>query len=314
MRKAFIALQIVFAAAVVWFAGARMTRYWDDIVAQPLVVHVAWGPILLSAFVVFASYATLIETWRRVLHAWGGVLNWMSTAHIWFVSSLGRYIPGKVWQIGAMGALAQRAGVSPLAATGSSIVVNLVNLLAGGAVVLAAGADVLQVPGAVMIAAIVLGIALLTLPLTIPGAVRLAATFTGRSLSVPVIPFTSLAVAFAGCTIGWLLYGGAFYLLERGLLGGAAPTGGITASIAVYTASYLAGYIAFFAPGGIVVREGMMIETMTRLGLADVPHATLVAVVSRLWITILELTPGLIFLARRPPRAATTRTDPDVPT
>jgi hypothetical protein len=314
MRKAFLALQVMFAAAVVWFAGARMARYWDDIAAQPLAIHVAWGAIALSAIVVLASYATLIETWRRVLGAWGGALTWPATAHIWFVSSLGRYVPGKVWQIGAMGALAQRAGVSPFAATGSSVVVNLVNLLAGGAVVLAAGADVLHLPGAAAIAAVVLTVVLLTLPYTVPGAVRLAAKVSGRTLAAPVIPFTSLVVAFAGCTIGWLLYGLGFNLLERGLLGGAAPTGGIMASITVYTASYLAGYIAFFAPGGIVVRESMMVETMTSLGLADLPHATLIAVVSRLWITVLELTPGLIFLARRPPRAATTRTDPDVPT
>ena len=314
MRKAFIGLQVIFAAAVVWFAGTRMVLYWHDISAQPLTVRVAWGAVALSALVVFASYATLIETWRRVLRGWGGSLSWPATAHIWFVSSLGRYIPGKVWQIGAMGALAQRAGVSPLAATGSSIVVNLVNLLAGGAVVLAAGADVLQVPGAAAIAAIVLTVVLLTLPLSVPGAVRVAARVSGRDLAIPVIPFASLVVAFVGCTIGWLLYGAAFFLLERGLLGGAMPTGGIMASIAVYTASYLAGYVAFFAPGGIGVREGMMVETLTRLGLADVPHAALIAVVSRLWITVLELTPGLIFLARRPPRAVTTRTDPDVPT
>src|SRR4029079_11729625 len=56
-------------------------------------------------------------------------------ARIWFVSNLGKYVPGKVWQIAAMGALAQRNGVSATAAIGSSLLVNLVSVLAGFAVI-----------------------------------------------------------------------------------------------------------------------------------------------------------------------------------
>jgi hypothetical protein len=37
---------------------------------------------------------------------------------IWSVSNLGRYVPGKLWSIGAMGLMAQRAGVSPVARHG----------------------------------------------------------------------------------------------------------------------------------------------------------------------------------------------------
>jgi hypothetical protein len=37
---------------------------------------------------------------------------------------------------------------------------------------------------------------------------------------------------------------------------------------------------------------------MTRLGLATVADAILLAALSRLWLTILEIVPGLLFLAR----------------
>ena len=50
----------------------------------------------------------LIETWRRVVMAWGGASRSARAARIWFVSNLGTYVPGKVWQITAMGAMAQR--------------------------------------------------------------------------------------------------------------------------------------------------------------------------------------------------------------
>ena len=50
------------------------------------------------------------------------------------MSNLGRYVPGKVWQIGAMGVMAERSGVSPVAAVGSSLVIAIVNVIAGIAI------------------------------------------------------------------------------------------------------------------------------------------------------------------------------------
>ena len=47
-----------------------------------------------------------------------------------------------------------------------------------------------------------------------------------------------------------------------------------------------------------MVREGAMIAGLTGLGLATAPQATVLAVASRLWLTVLEIAPGLLFLAR----------------
>lgn len=315
------------AALVLWFAAARLTGEWSNVRAIASALSVEWLHLLLSGAIVLGSYAILIETWRRVLASWGSPLDWYTAAHIWFVASLGRYVPGKIWQIGVMAALARRAGVSPLAATGSSIMVNLVNLLAGVVVMLATGVQVLRLPGGALLAAIVLLAGLLLVPLVLPSAARAAARLTGRNLSVPPLPLASIAIAFVGCVAGWLLYGIAFYLLARGTLGSAgsdalfgwnvlgAPgaTGGISGAIAVYTASYLAGYLVLFAPGGIVVREGVMIESLVGLGFTDRPHAAILAVVSRLWITVLEILPGVIFLAKQLPRAPDPKIDHRAP-
>lgn len=316
-------MQAALATIVLWFAGRRLAVEWDAVAATAGTLAPEWWPVIASAAIVLLTYVVLIETWRRVLGAWGGELRWPAAAHIWFVSSLGRYAPGKVWQIGAMAALSQRAGVSPLAATGSSILVNLVNLLAGAAVILSTGVNVLRVPGGAVVAAIVLAGALLSAPVTIPWLVALASRLTGRDLGTARVPARSILVAFGGCVAGWVLYGAAFHLLARGTIGAPAAagsdvamqlsqggTGGLAGAIAVYTASYLAGYVAIFAPGGIVVREAVMIESLTRLGFTDYPHAAVLAVVSRLWITVLEVTPGLAFLARSVPRAS----DPPSPT
>src|SRR5665213_4554449 len=129
---------LFFTIAIVYFA-LKVRSEWSDLSTLPSTLHPNWWMVLGSAGWVALSYAVLIETWRQIVVAWGGHLSWPTAARIWFISNLGRYVPGKVWQIGAMGALAQEAGVSSAAAIGSALVVNLVNLLAGLLVVLVAG-------------------------------------------------------------------------------------------------------------------------------------------------------------------------------
>src|SRR5207245_1830584 len=90
--------------------------------------QLAWAPILLSGVLVFAAYALLIQTWRVMLASWDKPLSFGSATRIWFVSNLGKYLPGKVWQIAALSVLAQQEGVSAVAATGSALIVNLANI------------------------------------------------------------------------------------------------------------------------------------------------------------------------------------------
>jgi hypothetical protein len=88
-------------------------------------------------------------------------------------------------------------------------------------------------------------------------------------------------------------YATAFWLFGRALLGDGAP-GPVVAGSA-FVASYVAGIIAVFAPGGLVVREAALVAALgSRLG---APHALLLAIASRLWLTVLELIATLVALA-----------------
>ena len=97
-----------------------------------------------------------------------------------------------------------------------------------------------------------------------------------------------------------LLFGLAFHALGIGLLRHA--TGDAADSVAVFTLSYLAGFLALIAPGGIGVREGVMALLLTRAGIATPSEATWLVVASRLWLTVLEILPGAALLAVSPRR------------
>jgi glycosyltransferase 2 family protein len=310
-RPLFLALQLLLAGVVLWYAGRTLASYWTDFDRQPLRVAPQWSWVIASGAVFLGAHALLVQTWRAVLGAWSAPVRFWTAASIWSVSSLARYVPGKLWQIGAMSALAHREGVSPVAATGSAVLGTLVNLAAGFAVVLATGWSLLGLasPGVRRAALIILAIAALALlvaPWVIGPALRLVERATGRRLDVGALPLRAILYAAAGNLAAWVLYGLAFQLLARGVLG-SAP-GGAHTYIAVYTLSYLVGYIVLVVPGGLGVREGVMIEMMPVVGLADPGQAAVLAVASRLWLTILEILPGLVFMAlaarSRPPRDA----------
>jgi len=287
-------------AAAFWFVGAAVARQWGDVRHSLGAVHPAWGLVSLSGVLVLSSYALLIQTWRVMLESWGGrPFPYRSATRIWFVSNLGKYVPGKVWQITAMSALAQREGISPVAATGSALVINLANILSGFVLVLGGGLRLLDTATgghsstAIAIAAVLLS-GLLLLPVLLPRVAAIAARLTGRDVVVPRLAARPVWLATLGTAAAWLLYGLAFAALARSVLPGVR--GSLADAVAVYTISYLAGYLFVPAPGGLGVREWTMVQGITTLGLASQGDAWVLAFASRLWLTVLEVLPGALFI------------------
>jgi uncharacterized membrane protein YbhN (UPF0104 family) len=96
----------------------------------------------------------------------------------------------------------------------------------------------------------------------------------------------------------WLGYGLAFALFSRGV----TPRIGSDPAlfIAVFTASYLIGYLVLFSPGGLGFREAALTVLLVGVGAAGQGDAVLLGVTSRVWLTVLEVLPGLISLGLLP--------------
>jgi hypothetical protein len=295
------AVQLAIVAFVLWRAAVKLGGDWSEVRASSGALAPDWIRVALSMLLVLATYALLVHAWRVLVAAWGSRLGFVDAARIWSVSNLGRYIPGKLWSIAAMGMLARRVGVSPAAASGSAIVGTLVNLAAGFAVLLVAGSRVLPtlVPGyerAASALTVAVTVALLALPLLVGPLGRVAARLLRRDAAALVVPAPTLWLVVAANVVAWVGYGLAFRVFAGALALGSA--GNWLDYLAVFTGSYLIGYLVLVAPGGIGVRELAMAESLRALGLAGPGEAWLLAITSRLWLTVLELVPGLLFLAR----------------
>lgn len=298
-------VQWLLGAAVIALAARSLLRNWNELQAQPLdwTIRPLW--IVGALIVMLASYVLQIEVWRRVVATMGYPLRWVQAARITTVSNLGKYLPGKVWTIAGAAMLAQQEGVAPGAAISAAVLLQGLALSSGIALVgIFAGELLADLPPELWTGIkIVGGLAVLgTLALAIPGV--LARLQRLLPVSVPKLPNLgqgTLLAAFLANGLVWGATGLSFVWLTRGLLD--AP--GLTWMLAttVFTLSYIAGLVAVFAPGGIGVRESLVVLLLQ--GSVGPKVALALALASRILLTCTELGAALPFLRGVPPSSVT---------
>jgi uncharacterized membrane protein YbhN (UPF0104 family) len=306
-HKILRAVQAVLLAAVVIFAGVKLVDQWGQVRQAALQLSPQWSYVIASCLIVLVAYAILVDVWRALLTGLSTRLRFWDAARIWTISNLGKYIPGKVWQLGAMAVMARQEGASGIAAGSSAIVANLTSVLTGFAVVAITGAGVTRIPVAAEVALWIGGAVLLVLPLALPRLAPLVARVLRRPVTVPRISPSVLIRVIIGSGLAWCAYGIAFRLLARGLLGDVP--GSVALYIGIFTASYLFGYIMIFSPGGIFFREMAMQVALQNAGFST-GSATVLVVASRLWLTVLEILPAVVFLIVRPVRLSSPTATP----
>jgi hypothetical protein len=294
-RKLFRLAQWVFAALVLFFAATSLATQWDKVGSRLTHIQFGWEWISIASLIVLVIYALLIEGWRRVLGAWDSHLPFAQASRIWFLSNLGKYVPGNIWSLTAMGVMARNRGLSAVAAAGSSVIMQMVSLATGAGIVMVTSATLLGQPLLVGASVLILVAVLLCAPRFLPPLAVWVGSLIGKDIAPPSVPATSIWTAAVASTMSWLLYGLAFQLFVRGLLG-SAP-GEISSYIAVFTAAYILGFISPIAPAGLGVRELTLAAFMTQLGLANEADAALVAIAARLWLTVVELIPSGLYIA-----------------
>lgn len=305
-------LQLALLALVGWglyraLAGQLSQLTWAQLrrVGAP-----APGMLLLSTLMLLAAYLWHAMLWRRITaDVGGGRTSLRASLHAYFVSSLGRYIPGKLWQLAGLAVLAGRAGLAPSRAVAASLFGQLGFLTTG---LLFLGLSLPDLAARVNAGTLHgLNPILLASVLAVGAAVviwLLAATRLGRSLhgwaerrlgrrmgqrvattmaiADEVAPGRALLWA-AGYALSWLLFGAAFVVFVRAFA--PVPPAYVVATAGTVAASYLAGYLFFLTPAGLGMREaamGLLLAQFLTPG-----QAAVIAVLSRLWFTAGELLP-----------------------
>lgn len=292
MRRLWLAVQVLLVGVVLVFVTASIVENWIEVRAAGRAVHLDWRLLAASAGLILLTYAMLIAAWRAVLRGWNERMAYGTAARIWTLSNLARYVPGRIWQIAGMAAMAQKAGVAPWAAAGSAIIVQLL-AVATGTLVTVLFAVKTEYPLLIALAGLasVAAVAMLTMQRSTSLATSLLFRLTGRTIELRPVGKGPLALSAIITALAWIAYGIVLHLFTAGVLG---VDLGIGTSIGAFTASYLLGLIAVFTPGGLGVREGALYLLLT----GPIGHggALVVSFGSRILMTVTELLAALIAL------------------
>ncbi len=292
-------VQVALTIAVTWFILDRVGVDLAALRAQDLA---EWRPnpfaLIASCLVLLAGYLVSAALWGLIVRDLGGpVLPLPTSMRLFMVANLGRYLPGKVWQIAGLTYLAKREGVSGGIATGAAVLGQGVAILAASLLGVGAlfGPEELWrrfgwtglVGGIAIVVAIT---SLVTVPSLFQRAVGLWCRLTrtappeslGRQRSVG-------ARWLALYVVNWGIYTTAFWLLYLSF-------GEWKTFIEVgpaFALAYVAGYLAVFAPAGAGIREGFLVLLLRSTMSGEA--ALVLALVARVWTTAVELLPAALF-------------------
>jgi uncharacterized membrane protein YbhN (UPF0104 family) len=313
-------LQPLFILLALIFMALLLGSQWQELQSYDWQLNPLW--LVFSAGCLAAAWAVEVALWRRLLRTVGGHLPYWPAVRIWFLSAIVRYIPGNIWQPLSITLLAQRRGVKPEATLTSIVLYQAIITLAVApiaAVYFAVTGNWGVLTGLLHDAApwlIAVGLTPVAVFIAQPSwlieIVNWGLQRLGRSRLPAGLTRPELLIVLALAILDWLIWGAAFATLAFGIDAYAPAEIWALAPhlIAVYPVAYAIGFLSFFTPSGLGVREGalyMLLAPVT--GGAAI---TLLALAMRLWTTLGELIAAGIS-ALIPERATTLAPEPPAP-
>lgn len=242
-------------------------------------VHVV-GIAAAYVLTVVGLYAA-VSLWRGVAREFGLQIPPVQAISIYFVSQLGKYIPGSVWSIGAQAALASAYQAKPRVTSASGLVALGYFVTTGAACSALLGSlGQVRLPWPPYASMILLAGCVVALT---PRVVNTAgSTVAGKELR---LSWRQCVLNVGLCVVLWTAW----------TLGVLAPFGDLRHILAIAAAfgiSYALGVLIVLAPAGLGPREALFITLLAPV--TSLPHAAALAVVSRLVHALADVSVALL--------------------
>lgn len=277
--------QRVLIVALAAAAVVAVIRNWGTV--GPALSRMSGPVVLASALPATLAMLASLGVWRSLMNDLGGALGVRDAARIFYLSQLGKYVPGSVWSILTQVELSRRHGIPKRTNITVGVLAIAVSTTVG------------------------LSIAALMLPLSAPAAIRrywwvmllipfmvgsLHPAVLGRSVNLalrvlrrPPLPtppsWRGLLSAAGWQVLNWLFLGLSAWLLMVGL--GAPAIRSLPVAIGGYALAYSLGLLAIPLPAGAGLRDAALAVALTAVLPAG--QALLAALVARAVLTFVDL-------------------------
>lgn len=268
---AFVLLCLVFAVASFRGRGGEIAT---------ALTQVSVGGAAVAYATTLVGLLAAAAVWRNVTDDFGLHIPPAESTSIYFISQLGKYIPGSVWSIGVQAQLAATFKAERRVTAGAGLV-TLGYLVASGALVgttlAAVGAVALPWPPAVSAAAAVAAAVGLS-----PAVInRIGTIAAGQPLA---IGWPNALHNLAMCLLMWAVW-------PIGVVAPYAEYAHVVTVAGVFGLCYALGVVIILAPAGLGPREALFVTLLAPV--VSLPAAVALAIVSRLVHVVADVTIAL---------------------
>ncbi|HVP35807.1 MAG TPA: lysylphosphatidylglycerol synthase domain-containing protein [Terriglobales bacterium] len=292
-------VQVVILLVIFYFLGKSLFTNWAKVRTYHWELNY---PLLIISFFLFALvYLFLIKIWLSLLGKVGSHLGFWKMFKIWFQSNIGKYLPGKIWTVVGMIILLEKEGVSKRKGLTTSIIGQALSVLS--AFVLSfillgytLYEKIFSKNLVIFFLAILFSIVVLVIvayPKLLEISINLGLSLVKKERINLELKSRDLLLYLVYYIFSWFLFGLAFMVFIQSITQVnwnlyLTLTGAFAFSLTI-------GFLAVFVPGGLGVREGILVLLLSLY--FPLPVATLISIFSRLYISIVELGGFLVALA-----------------
>lgn len=294
IKEVKLVLTVVFTAAGLTFIGFKVNQTWAELGGYFENINILWSfgslPILIISFFLFAY------GWSLILRRLTDDFSTPKVTQIWAKAQLGKYIPGlgvhffaRLELLASEGITRRTTFVSTVIEMSlllvTAVIVALIALtnVSGSETVALFIDDIVKDYGVLYVAGLTIGIVIAILFIN-PIPIRWLANRIGGA-DTHRFTYRWLVLLISFNTIRWIFMGFGFFMLARAVY----PVGYVEIPfvIGAFTLSWAIGLLVVFAPGGIGVREVMLVILMEQVMPSGA--AVALAAVARIWWIMGEL-------------------------
>jgi uncharacterized membrane protein YbhN (UPF0104 family) len=303
-KRLLLAAKLLVVALVIWFVRGTLVEAWRQLGEHRWSLAPWW--LVASGALYLGGLLPAGVFWWRVLRVCGQDAKLGETLRAYYIGHLGKYVPGKAMVVVLRAGLIHGQRVNPGVAAASVFTETLTMMAVGACLAAAILAARLRDERALFWGAV--GLAVISLVPTLPPVFRRLARLAGVGRSQPEIREKLSRLGYTTLLWGWVSMGLVWSLLALSLwaavraLGVEAvgrPFEHFTGYLAAVSLAMVAGFLSLI-PGGLGVRDVILLRLMLRLLPLDAAQAALASVLLRLVWLVSELAiSGILYFAFR---------------
>lgn len=281
-----IVLQAIVIGAIFFLMGKILYSNWHNISLNNIQINKL--SLVISFFVLIIYFFLYANGWLLILRYLKVDLEFNAALKIFFYSQPGKYLPGKIWSFLGQAYFAEKYGVSKIKIFYSNLLMTLLSMLAGLAIFIVASIfekDFKINDYFYLLLPLVMTLLFFLHPKIFKYLITTVLKFFNKTTPNIDLTFQQMVSVFIYVMLMWFVIGVGFHFLVNSftilsytkmpiLVGSLSIAGSI-------------GIISFITPGGIGVREGILVLLLSNI--LTMPMAVLASLSCRVWLITGEL-------------------------